>query len=1150
MKKILLILAIILVFLGAGLFYINKILLPVHVKGLILTSAKEQLKGRDITIGTLNYNPLKGVVVTDLLITAKNNPTKAFVQVKEISAQVLLFPLLQKKVIISSLRIEEPVIKLIRIDGANWNFSDLIPAPSTTPSDEKPPFEIMVSGLAVVNGQVTVEDGMSETLFTETLSPINIKGALALSNNLHAAVAFSGDIGISSSKGSLSFNARIGIADKTLKSELRAKNINVEQYLRFIPSGSGMPALPTINRLGIEALDIQVLQSKEGLTVSGDGVIPQLDVIQKDTAALQGQLAFNKLYVSVATSGTITAQGNISSEKIKVVLPNEQHAQGKLALDLSKLTVDKTTIEGTGSFIGENLDVLMSGIALSGNIKTTQSVFSLKENVITASSDLSAIKTSLSIGKDLQASGDIRIKAATFTLNNNDITASGDLDIKNTALTMGNDLKASGDIRVNTASFSLKNKLMNADGDLQMKNASLSMGKDLRLSGDINIPKASLRPSDTGLLLNASADLMNIAVTLSTEQTITGDISLRDISCALSGADAVIHANADMQKLAVITPAARINTDLSAKNLAVIWKNKTLDAAADMTFTKLNVAIPKSFTFSGNPIVSVHLKLDPADLAALAYDGKATLTGGQMTAVPTVGSVNDINTDVTFKTDALTINALSLSTMDTPLTISGKVERFSDPYVSLDVKAERINLDLAEKFIPDLMKEHGASINGTAALTAHFTGRPSKPLDAQILARVTLADTNIKSTKLAQEMNNIRGLIIYETPKLSWQDLKLTWQERAITLNGALENFDSPLVSGSIKTEELNADFIIEKLADKIAIKKLKGTCFNSDLDLLGSVELPAGSAPQINVAGTAKVALKDLPMFLPAQAKQIEDLKLGGIIKLTFKAKGKIDDWQNLRTSVTLETPALYVMGYQVEDLNVSSEQKDGKLDPLTITAAVYGGNVNTTNDITLTDTAFPFESSFKITNLNLEQLKKAIPALSQQQLSGLFSAVGNMKGKALDIQNMTGKAVVSIREGYLWGVEALAGIMKVLASSFQNSGDMTIKEADATLNFNNRQIQTDDLVLKSDAMTIKGKGWIDWDQNIEMSVAPELTTAPAADGTTSALSLINPTAGLINIRVSGKLSAPKIEHNISAPTMIKKTLQNTVGGLLKLFE
>ncbi len=1150
MKKILLILAIVLVFLGAGLFYTNKILLPVHVKGLILTSAREQLKGRDITIGTLNYNPLKGIVVTDLLITAKNNPTKAFVQIKEISAQVLLFPLFQKKVIISSLRIEEPVIKLIRIDGATWNFSDLIPVPSATPSDEKPPFEIMVSDLAVVNGQVTLEDGMSETLFTETLSPVNIKGALALSNNLHAAVAFSGDIGITSSKGSLGFNARIGIADKTLKSELHAKNINVEQYLRFIPSGAGMPVLPTINRLGIQNLDMQVLQSQEGLTVSGNGSIPAVDIVQKDVAALQGQIAFNKLYVSVATSGSITAQGNISSKKINVVLPNEQHAQGKLALDLSKLTIDKTTIEGVGSFLGENLDVLIGGIAFSGNVKTTQSTFSLKENVITATSDLDATKTSVSIGKDLQASGDIRIKAASFGLNNNDITASGDLDIKNATLVMGNDLKASGDIHVNAASFSVQNKLMSADGNLQMKNASLSMGKDLRLSGDINIPKASLRPSETGLLLTANADLKNTVVTISPEQTITGDISLQDISCALSGADALINANADMQKLAVITPAAHINTTMTAKNLAIVWKNKALDATAEMRFKELNVAIPKSFTFNGSPTVSLHLKLDPADPAALAYDGKATLNGGQMTDVPTVGNVTGINTDITFKTDQLTINALSLSTMDTPLTISGKVERFSDPYVSLDVKAERINLALAEKFIPDLLKEQGASLNGTASLNAHFTGRPSKPLDAMILARVTLADTNIKSTKLAQEINNIRGLLIYETPKLSWQDLKLTWQERAITLNGTLENFESPLVSGSVKTEELNADFIIEKMVDKIAIKKLKGTCFNSDLDMLGSVELPSGSAPQINVSGTAKIALKDLPQFLPAQAKQIKDLKLGGIVKLTFKAKGKIDDWQNLRTSVTLETPAVYVMGYQVEDLNISSEQKDGELDPLTITAVVYGGNVNATNNITLTDTAFPFESSFKITNLNLEQLKKAIPALSQQQLAGLFSAVGNIKGKALDIQNMTGKSVVSIREGYLWGVEALAGVMKVLASSFQNSGDMTLKEADATLIFNNRKIQTDDLVLKSDAMTIKGKGWIDWDQNIEMSVAPELTTAPSADGTTSLTNLINPTAGLINIRVSGKLSAPKIEHNISAPTMIKKTLQNTVGGLLKLFE
>lgn len=1112
MKKILFIISIILVFLAGGLFYINKMLLPVHIKGLLLRAAQEQLKGRAITLGSLNYNPLKGIVLTDLVITAKNNPTKAFIQINEVSAQILLLPLFQKKIIISSLHIEDPVIRLIRLEEATWNFSDLIPGTTPSSANEKPPFEILLSGLAFTNGQILIDDRMSETSFTETLSPVNLKGSLTLSKDLHAAAVLTGNIGIASSQGSIKFDARVGIADKTLKGTLRTQNMNVEQYLRFIPSGSGKPILPAaIKRLTIGTIDLQILQSSEGLTISGNGQIPELDISQKDTAMIQGQLAFNKLFIFISSSGTITAQGDFSSEKLNAALPNEQHAQGKLGLHLSKLTVDKTMIDGAGSFQGDNLDILMNGVAFTGNVQTTQTTLLLKDNVLTGSSDLSAQHALLSLGKEIRASGDIRMDAA---------------------------------------SFRLANGLISADGNATINGASLAIGETLRVAGDLTLPKASLRPSDNGMLITTDASLKNARITLTPEQTISGNILLSNMTCALSGTDMTIDTAADLQGITIDTPAAHVTTSLNADKLKILWKNKILDANADIAFKKLSVTLPKSLTFTGSPFVSVHVTLDPAQPSSLAYDGKAELNDGHISDVPSVGTINDINTAVTLKTNELTFSALTLNTMNTPLTMSGKVENFADPYLSVDVKADRIDLELVRRFIPDLLEQEQISLSGNAALTAHFTGRPSKPLDAKILARVTLTDTNIKSRKLKQELTSIHGLLIYETPQLSWQDLHVTWEKRDIALNGTLENFDAPLVSGSVKTDDLAADFIIEKKTDVIAVKQLKGTYLGSSVDLLGSVGILPNSAPEINMAGTAKVALRDLPKFLPAQAKQIDDLKLEGAVKLTFKTKGKTDDWQHLRSSFTLETPALGVMGYQIENLSISSEQRDGKLDPMTITAAVYGGRVNATNDITLTDTTFPFDSSFKIETINIAEIKKATPALSKQELSGLFSAVGNIKGKALDIQNMEGKTVFSVREGYLWGVQALEGLMKILASSFQNNGSTTITEADATLDFGQKRIMTEDLVLKSEAVTIKGQGWIDWDQNIEFSVSPELRAPAPTENVGSIISLINPTAGLMNIRVYGKLSAPKIEHNLSAPTLIKKTLQNTVGGLLKLFE
>ena len=48
-KKIALISAVILVLLSAGLFYVNRVLLPVQIKGLVIKAAEDALRGRTVS---------------------------------------------------------------------------------------------------------------------------------------------------------------------------------------------------------------------------------------------------------------------------------------------------------------------------------------------------------------------------------------------------------------------------------------------------------------------------------------------------------------------------------------------------------------------------------------------------------------------------------------------------------------------------------------------------------------------------------------------------------------------------------------------------------------------------------------------------------------------------------------------------------------------------------------------------------------------------------------------------------------------------------------------------------------------------------------------------------------------------------------------
>jgi uncharacterized protein YhdP len=113
-----------------------------------------------------------------------------------------------------------------------------------------------------------------------------------------------------------------------------------------------------------------------------------------------------------------------------------------------------------------------------------------------------------------------------------------------------------------------------------------------------------------------------------------------------------------------------------------------------------------------------------------------------------------------------------------------------------------------------------------------------------------------------------------------------------------------------------------------------------------------------------------------------------------------------------------------------------------------------------------------------------------------------------------------------------------------------MVITEASGMFDIGEGKISTNNLTLKSPAVTLTGEGWVDFDQNVDMNITPSLSPAVGGTGAVGVIQAINPTSGLLNIHVTGTITKPVFNHNVSAPTMIKKTLQNTVGNILKLFE
>ena len=80
-------------------FYIDNIFLPVQLKRFITTKSKEILR-REVFVESIDFRPIQGFIIKNVSISRKDDPTKPFIQVDEITFNLLLAPVFRKKAII------------------------------------------------------------------------------------------------------------------------------------------------------------------------------------------------------------------------------------------------------------------------------------------------------------------------------------------------------------------------------------------------------------------------------------------------------------------------------------------------------------------------------------------------------------------------------------------------------------------------------------------------------------------------------------------------------------------------------------------------------------------------------------------------------------------------------------------------------------------------------------------------------------------------------------------------------------------------------------------------------------------------------------------------------------------------------------------
>ncbi len=179
-KKILVIIIFILILFGAFLVYLNRVLLPTKLKAILVKNLETAIQ-RKVTLDSLNYNIIKGVELRGLTVFEnadfKQTP---FLKIKEISFNFLYLPLFkERKVIITSLRIDSPEFELIRDKNSLWNFSDLLNLKSNN-NKAKPKLSVLIYKISVLKGMAVFVDKTTTPYLSKQIKDFNSRINFAL----------------------------------------------------------------------------------------------------------------------------------------------------------------------------------------------------------------------------------------------------------------------------------------------------------------------------------------------------------------------------------------------------------------------------------------------------------------------------------------------------------------------------------------------------------------------------------------------------------------------------------------------------------------------------------------------------------------------------------------------------------------------------------------------------------------------------------------------------------------------------------------------------------------------------------------------------------------------------------------------------------
>lgn len=285
MKKKLLFIIVLIIIIGTVLgIFLNKTVILDKIKTEVLKTVESKL-GRNVNFDKVDYQILKGFVITNLKISEQSPDTpQSFLTAKEISFNPIVFPFIFKKnIMIPSININSLNAHVARLDEKTWNFSDIIESLTSGEKTESK-FSVTVLKIQANDSEILFEDKSLPEKFSKRLKNLNI--SISPSIPKYIGFDFSSDIENQDTPTKILLSGKFDLINKSLDSSLKIDDLLIPDYLVYLknlPIAINQGSLSTVSELNY---------GNDKLNASGTCSIKNLD-IDKNDIGLIGDLSSN-----------------------------------------------------------------------------------------------------------------------------------------------------------------------------------------------------------------------------------------------------------------------------------------------------------------------------------------------------------------------------------------------------------------------------------------------------------------------------------------------------------------------------------------------------------------------------------------------------------------------------------------------------------------------------------------------------------------------------------------------------------------------------------------------------------------------------------------------------------------------------------------